>query len=195
MSAVSIAEHGPYTLKAMQMKGQKVVTARAFHTGGPPGIVAEAQGPTVDAALDTLRLDLDSATEAAAEETAREKASRREIDGVMVPTTPEFARALEMMKIAPRHWEMLRAHASAGEAGLTPGDLAYAAGYKNFAAANLQYGRLGYTIADYLGDEAFLARFKANKRGAIVLLAVHDGAAAGDGRWTMHPELVAAVTA
>ncbi len=191
--SVQTDDHGQFVLKAMQMKGQKVVTARAFRRDGPPGIVAEAQGSTTDEALETLKGDLDASIAAVAEETAREKASRRETSEGPVPTTVEFRRVLESARVAPRHMEMLRAHAKAGDHGMTLGDLAHAAGYKDSGAAALQYGRLAWSIAEALDENAFLSRYKANKRGAIALLAVPGAERGDDPVWIIHPELASAV--
>ncbi len=103
--------------------------------------IAEAESDTVEGCLVVLRDLLDRRAEA--------EAARR-VDGV--PTAAEFAEALALL--APRMhdgwWAMLRAHRVAPDRALTAGELAEAADYQNYSAANLQYGRLGFELAQIL---------------------------------------------
>ncbi len=67
-----------------------------------------------------------------------------------IPTPQEFAEALSSIKISDAQWEMLKAHYHAPNRKLTSSQLAEAAGFQHFYAANTQYGTLGGLIARYL---------------------------------------------
>ena len=88
---------------------------------------------------------------------------------------------------------MLRAHAAAGDEGLTARQLATAADYKDHSAANLHYGKLAYAVAEILGMDAFLAQYQSDKRGAITLLGEAGPERNGADVWVIRPELAQAL--
>ena len=185
--SVTTERHGRYDLKAMKMKDTAL--ARAFiHGTTGAGIVAEAKGKTVDEAMEALKL---AVAEAEQERTdARRRVSETGFD---VPTVAEFERALAVTKISDRQWDMLRAHAAAAEAGLTAGELAMAAGYKNHNAANLQYGKLGDAVAGTIGVALPTSTVHADTPVATGVLAVEGDPRDAEFVWVMHPELRDAV--
>jgi len=73
----------------------------------------------------------------------------KRVDGI--PTPQEFAEALSSVKPSDAQWEMLKAHYHAPNKKLTSSQLAEAAGFQHFYAANTQYGTLGGLIARHLG--------------------------------------------
>ena len=181
--SVTIERHGRYDLKAMKMKDTAL--ARAFiHGVAGAGIVAEAKGKTVDDAMEALKA-------AVAEVEEERTAARRHIDatGFDVPTAAEFERALGAAKISDRHWDMLHAHAAAGDDGLSAEGLAKAAGYKSQTAANTQYGKLGEAIAGAVGVELPRSTMHADAAVATGVLASPGEQRDGNFVWVMHPEL------
>ncbi len=72
----------------------------------------------------------------------------KRVDGI--PTSQEFAEAINAIKPSDNQWEMLKAHYHAPNRKLTSSQLAEAAGFQHFYAANTQYGTLGREIARYL---------------------------------------------
>ena len=67
-----------------------------------------------------------------------------------IPTSQEFVKAFSSLNLSDGQWAMLKAHYNAPEKKLTSSQLAEAASYQHFYAANTQYGNLGRMIADYL---------------------------------------------
>ena len=67
-----------------------------------------------------------------------------------IPTAEEFVEAINAVKPTDGQWAMLKAHFRAPERKLTSTQLAEAADYEHFYAANTQYGSLGSNIAHYL---------------------------------------------
>lgn len=69
-----------------------------------------------------------------------------------LPSSEEYTEALNSIKIklTNGHRAMLTAHYHAPEYTMTTPALAKVAGYENYGAVNLQYGRLGRMLADSL---------------------------------------------
>lgn len=71
-----------------------------------------------------------------------------------IATTEQFKAALLAVRdknLPDSHFAMLRAQCRAAEATITATQLATAAQYKNYNAANLQYGTLAMNVAAALG--------------------------------------------
>ena len=76
-----------------------------------------------------------------------------QIDGeINVPEVAEYVQALRLMlgHFTDGHMAMLRAHYNANDQCITATQLAEAAGYSNYGAANLQYGNIGKAIYEEL---------------------------------------------
>lgn len=179
-----ISRYGRYDLKAAVMGGTWV--ARAFLRGARPGHGFDAEatgatGPEAMVALETLLRDRDRLA----------RAARRVTEDVAVPGTAEYRLALAALPITQAQWAMLRAHAAAGPAGLTAGQLAMAAGYADFSAANLHYGMLGRLVADNLAMD--LPERPDATEVATRALGSYDAFADGVWRWVIYPELAAAL--
>lgn len=179
---------GRYRLIAAPLAGKPV--ARAFLAGARQGsgVVAETTGQTLEEALALLAETLIQRDAAARE-------ARRLEDSIplRVPTAEEYRDALACVAPSDGQWAMLRAHAAAGSKGLISRELAEAAGWTDFSAANLQYGLLGRAVADYLGI-TLPKREDQTETAATFMLAT--GAWNGpDGTflWVIHPELAAAL--
>ena len=67
-----------------------------------------------------------------------------------IPTPIEFVDALSKISLSKNLQNMLNAHYNAPDRKMTSSQLAESGGYKDFTAANGQYGRLGKSICDYL---------------------------------------------
>jgi hypothetical protein len=118
-----------------------------------------------------------------------------------IATTDEFKAALlatrDWIGISPTQLQMLQAQCRAPESTITAAQLADQLKFKNFAAARLQYGTLARAVADKLGY-APPQKGKSPVRWWFALSIAQDGFEdAGDGhfKWTMRPELVAALRA
>ena len=118
-----------------------------------------------------------------------------------IATTEEFKAALlatrDWIGISPTQLQMLQAQCRAPDATITAAQLADQLRFKNFAAARLQYGTLARAVAEKLGY-APPQKGKGAVRWWFALSIGPDGPDdAGDGqlKWTMRPELVAALRA
>ena len=79
----------------------------------------------------------------------REEVASRDEDGV--PSSDAFLRAFQILWPLPSHQlAMLTAHYEAPERILTATQLAAAAGWDDYSAANLHYGKLGFELANEL---------------------------------------------
>lgn len=177
-------QYGAHTIKAGAMHGKAV--ARAFVTSGKPGVVAEAEGDTVDDAIAALKADLDARDAGVAADRRHDPAL--DFD---VPTEGEYAQALAVMKPHGAHWKILRAHALAGEKGLTVKALTFDAGYHDQTATLQQMGIIADQIAGALGVPLPKTPPLSGADPAVSLIATVPGGA----EWVMHPELRAAVLA
>jgi hypothetical protein len=129
-----------YRIKTFARNGK--VSARAFIGEKPTQVTAEAK--TVEDAVKGVEQQL------AARDDTRRNARK---DGI--PTAEEYADAFAALdaRIKKNQWAMLHAHYGAPDHTMTAGELAQAAGYKEYATANMQYGALAHMLADYLGYE------------------------------------------
>lgn len=181
---------GRYDLVAAPM-GQGAL-ARAFLSGAAQGsgIVDEASGPTPEAALDALRAQL-------SERDRGRLATRGPFTGrpdLRVPHPDEYQDALRIVRPNEAQWAMLRAHAAAGSDGLTAGELARAAGWKDFESANLHYGLLGQAVAEAVGLRT-PAEADSPRSVPTLALAYEGPRRPGTDHfvWVMHPELIEAL--
>lgn len=178
---------GRYTLRAAVLN--KVPTARAFLIGGAPGTIAEATGKSIEVAIDELKQKLNSSD-------AQTRKDRRHDEALdfNVPTEAEFANALSVVKPRAGQLAMLRAHAAAGEAGLTGGELATAADYASEASAAKRYSLLGRAVAEAAECDLPGKPAAPDADPAIGILAsTGEARESGDFVWVMHPELRKAV--
>lgn len=68
-----------------------------------------------------------------------------------IPSSREYAEALNaVVSSKSKYWDILKAHFRAPQRMMTSAELADAAGYSHFSAANSHYGRLGHEVADFL---------------------------------------------
>jgi len=110
--------------------------ARAFRNRKVVGPTMSA--PTRDEAIVAVKAAIDTAA-------AEEQAARGD-DGA--PTASAYTAAFEALWPLPKHQLlMLSAHANAAHHIVSATQLANAAGWDDFSAANLHYGKLGYDVA------------------------------------------------
>lgn len=130
-------KHGQYLIK-FGPRGQ-LWQARAFIHDRQIGETCVADSR--DEALSKLRAYLDNRD--------RLIATGRGADGA--PSAIEYAEAFGRLGKLPAGYEaMLDAHLNAPDFCITATQLAEAAGYENYNAANLHYGKLGQTLAEEL---------------------------------------------
>ena len=167
---------GKYTLVARFHKG---ANRGAIWAGGK--IVDEVQGETLKDVWDQLYKRLCALQQEVV-------AQRRGLDY----TSQEVKRAF--LAIEPRlstgHKAMLRAHVKAAGRALTATQLAEAAGYANYSAANLQYGLLGAMLFGEMPE--VLPTLADGTPIMTFAIASGDGEhRSGEGHWiwTMRPHI------
>lgn len=102
--------------------------------------VHECEGTSVSDVQETLKSFVDNRLEQIAEQ--------REVP----PDGEEYVRAFRKIleTLSDGHCAMLKAHYHAKDQTITATELATAAGYANYSAANLQYGLVGYSLNEEL---------------------------------------------
>jgi hypothetical protein len=104
--------------------------------------------------------------------------------------------ALRDKNLASTHLDMLRAQCRAPDSTITATQLAESAGYKNYNAANLQYGTLAFNVASHLGFAPEQRQDGTPKWWTTLSYAADtsDDAESAHFRFVMRPELVAALS-
>jgi hypothetical protein len=134
-------------------------------------------------------------------ESTTNSAAMGHADAGPIATTEQFKAALlatrDWVGISPTQLQMLQAQCRAPDATISAAQLAEQLKFKNFAAARLQYGTLARAIAEKLGYAPPEKKGKGPARWWCALSVGQDGHDDADGqfRWTMRPELVAALRA
>ena len=88
---------------------------------------------------------------------------------------------------------MLKAHVHAPDRTLTATELAAAAGYENYSAANLQYGFVGKWLYEELLCPLLKQEDGTNIYTSALASGLDDGKAEDQLRWVMKPEVAAAL--
>ena len=95
------------------------------------------------------------------------KTIQKRVNGI--PTADEFVEAINSVKPTDGQWAMLKAHYNAPDRKLTSAQLAKAANYEHFYAANTQYGTLGSNISSFLN---FIPPGKYDNGGPLWITAI-----------------------
>jgi len=178
---------GRYVIKSMQQKSGDWA-ARAFR--GEKMVVDVHRGATQQAAIIAVKTELDVIH-------SRQHALRGP-EGY--PTAEEVRAAIRVISktITKKQWDMLKAHLRAANHIMTARELADAAGYNGYSAANMWYGKLGKNLAEELEWEP--PTEKGNKEPtwtfALAEGADDDGSASSDEghwRWKLRREVVEAL--
>ena len=112
-----------------------------------------------------------------------------------VPTVGEFKRALlALRRLRQAHMDMLEAHYRAPGHQLTASQLAESAKYSRYSDANLHYGRLGKAIANELKCDSPMQGDNGPVWTGVLASGNDDDPDAPEYIWTMHPELVTALS-
>lgn len=186
MSKTKEIEYGRHLIRAMPAAAG--YRARAFRGDRPVGVTLA--GATLDAAVLAVTGFLD--------EQAAALHARRGPTGF--PCTDEVRAALSQVRKNKAQDAMLTAHLNAPDNILTATELAEAAGYKNYAVVNRQYGQLAHDLAhelDWTPEEqekgetvwTFTLAEGADKRGRGDSVEV-----TGHWRWKLRPEIVEALS-
>lgn len=185
-SPTTSVNYGRFTIKVM--KAHDAWQARAFR--GDQVASDISGGETAEAAILAVKAALDEAA-------ARERASRG-ADGY--PAAATVRAALARIQISDGQWSMLKAHSAAPDQILTATELAQAAGYKDYQAANLQYGLLGYALAEEMAWTPD-AREDGTPVWTYALATDADEdrhqSSQGEGgfRWRLRPQVIEALSA
>lgn len=110
----------------------------------------------------------------------------------LLPSSNRYGAALRQISdsLSPKNFALLRAHYWSPEHSATASELARAAGYEDFRAVNLQYGRIGILLRDALnfvseGQESYV----------IASFVPPNARANPEWLWVMHAELAQALRA
>lgn len=179
---------GNYLIRAGRLNGDFI--ARAFPAMGSKsqGLIAEATGTSEADAIETLKesLRIRSAT--------RTQARRwDERSDTAIPSKAEFIEALRQMKMTDAQLAMLKAHAVAGENGMTLAALTRASGYKSQDTALKALKRAGSLVGDFLGVDIQPDAANDKKDAREVLGYPIEGDTDAASVWVMHDELRDAV--
>ncbi len=177
-----------YRILAAQVGG----TCRAIAYAGNRKIAA-IEGETQEAAVDALKIVLD---------TRDRDQFRARRDGV--PTAEEYREAFQAIaqSITKAQLAMLKAHyhatadrnlANVPDRTLGTEELALAAGYPNHTTVNLQYGKLGRRLAEYLNYSPPNSELRGDEVWTLTLATGQKFAGAGLWIWTMRPEVADAL--
>ena len=163
----------------------------ALHKGNFRGRAFKADAPQFDVEGDSVA-DVISLLRRRVDEVLANLERRREVSPV---TSPEYVAAFKTIlnRLSDGHRAMLRLHCNAPNRTLTATELATAAGYENYSAANLQYG----LVDKWLNDELLCTLPKRDDGTKIYTFALAEGVDSGDReeqwRWVMRPEVAAAL--
>ncbi len=125
---------GKFTIRSGRVA--EVWQARAFR--GTELATEACVGSTREEAIDRVKQSL----------RVRSKRVKEHRGGDGAPSAAEYAEAFERLgQLAPGYEAMLEAHLNAYDHLITAAELARAAGYRNWSAANLHYGTLGKRLA------------------------------------------------
>lgn len=122
----------------------------------------------------------------------RERARSKERREPHIGTVEEYIDAFSALPLAEHERLMLHAHAHSGDRGMTAGDLAHAAGYEGFQAANSVYGTLGKKVAQLAGLP-FKKALASDRFVYTFALASGEQKKGEHWRWKMHPEVFEAL--
>jgi hypothetical protein len=154
---------------------------RAFKAHEPQ---FDVEGSSVQDALDLLRRQVDEVLE--------DLVRQRELEPV---TNPEYLAAFNSIRdrLSDGQRAMLKAHYNAPDRTLTATELATAAGYESYSAANLQYGFVG----KWLHEELLCPLPKRDDGTKIYTFALatglDDGKVEVEWRWVLKPEVATAL--
>jgi hypothetical protein len=154
---------------------------RAFKVHEPQ---FDVEAGSVHDAMDKLKQRIDEYFD----ELARSRAS-------IPASVTEYVQAFQAIerRLSEGHRAMLKAHFSAPERTLTASQLAEAAGYRGYKAANLQYGNVGR----WLYEEILCLLPERADGSKIYTCALADGAELeapeDQWRWVLRPEVAAAL--
>lgn len=179
---------GNYLIRAGRLNGDFI--ARAFPATGSrsQGLIAEASGTSEADAIEALKENLRARS-------ANRTQARRwdERSDTSIPGKEEFIEALRQMKLTDAQLAMLRAHAVAGDDGMTLAALTRASGYKSEDTAMKALKRAGSLVGDFLGlnPRSDAANEPRDAREVLGYLVEADTETASI--WVMHTELRNAV--
>lgn len=188
---VQLGEHGRYQIKSGLLAGKFVARAFPKAPSAKPGLIAEADGATEEAAIAALHALID------ARETQRTDARRTDAQtGQSVPGIEEFMEAIGQVALTAPQRTMLMALALAGEEGLAETRMASAGGYKSQTSAKRSLAGAGQSMVSYLAAGAGVDAAVPGTEG-LSLLGFQEEPQEDQpaGNWVLHPELREAVRA
>ncbi len=177
MTIKKTIQYGRFTLECRVLKGK--VHGIAFLNGRQ---ILKSEAADTEEALAGAKAALD----------VRDRARSKERREPHIGTVEDYVDAFSALPLAEHERLMLHAHASSGDRGMTAGDLAHAAGYEGFQAANSLYGALGKKVAQLAGLP--FKKALASKGFVYTFVLASGEQKKGEyWRWKMHPEVLEAL--
>lgn len=190
-SPIHVSEHGRYQVKSGLLAGKFIARAFAKPPTKTRGLIAEASGPTEEAAISALHEVIDT------RENQRIEGRRKDPDtGMAVPSVDEYAEALGQAAFSRTQGAILTALSVADADGLTEAQLANAAGYKSLASVNRSLASADRLISNYLssdGNSKVQLAAEVGGSNHVIRREPHD--VADPVFWMIYPELRDAVRA
>lgn len=188
---IHVGEHGRYQIKSGLLAGKFVARAFAKPPTKARGLIAEASGPTEEAAITALYEVIEARENRRTEERRADPRT-----GTSVPSTEEFIEALSHVALTGPQSAMLTALSLADANGLTEAKMASAANYKSLLSANRSLASAGRMLATYLSSETVSSVPSPSLEGSTLLgYRTRSEEDEKPGNWILHPELRDAVRA
>ena len=113
----------------------------------------------------------------------------------IIPTAAAYQKALSSISISDQQRAMLKARYHSPNRSITYTDLAKAAGYSDYGAANLQYGQLGLILGEAVGFEFVDADARPGEKFYSSSIGMPNPYTSGHFQLVMHHELAKAIAA
>ncbi|WP_103764529.1 hypothetical protein [Roseovarius confluentis] len=177
-------EFGHYRIRAGRLNGDFIARAFPKSSSNSQGLIAEASGTSEADAVEALKEVLTSRSKKHTEERRWEERS-----ATAVPSKEEFIEALRQTSLTEPQVAMLKAHAIAGERGMSLAALGRAAGYKSQDTVLRTFKRAGSLVSDFLGVEIQSDRANDRQDARQVLGYCVETDTDTAALWVMHSEL------
>ena len=110
------------------------------------------------------------------------------------PSVEEYVNALKNIQLNEQQRDMLKAHYNSHQVTITYTELAHAAGYDDYSAANSQYGKLAHILGDAAGYEFRESRVRKGELFYGSAVGYEKESSGEEFELVMHPELIKAIT-
>lgn len=123
----------------------------------------------------------------------KEKKTKMPTNTSIPVTAADYQKALSSIAISDQQRAMLKAHYHALNRSITYTELAKAANYADYGAANLQYGQLGRSLGEAIGYEFDEFGARPGVKFYSSSIGMPNSYTSGDFQLVMHHELAKAI--